>query len=76
MCGANDSKRSDLKRTVSDLKRQVSFSEGRFLDRVKVDLVPFDSNSRGAVAQLAERVARIHEARGSNPLSSTNHSNT
>jgi hypothetical protein len=26
----------------------------------------------GAVAQLAERVARIHEARGSNPLSSTN----
>lgn len=25
----------------------------------------------GAVAQLAERVARIHEARGSNPLSST-----
>jgi hypothetical protein len=27
--------------------------------------------SNGAVAQLAERVARIHEARGSNPLSST-----
>jgi hypothetical protein len=26
----------------------------------------------GAVAQLAERVARIHEARGSNPLSSIN----
>jgi hypothetical protein len=32
----------------------------------------FTSNAFGAVAQLAERVARIHEARGSNPLSSTN----
>ena len=32
----------------------------------------FKANQYGAVAQLAERVARIHEARGSNPLSSTN----
>jgi hypothetical protein len=31
----------------------------------------FKANQYGAVAQLAERVARIHEARGSNPLSST-----
>jgi hypothetical protein len=34
--------------------------------------ISYHSNEllKGAVAQLAERVARIHEARGSNPLSS------
>ncbi len=35
----------------------------------------FNAVRYGAVAQLAERVARIHEARGSNPLSSTKSSN-
>ena len=37
---------------------------------VKHDFVTFQRIRYGAVAQLAERVARIHEARGSNPLSS------
>ena|GEM_PF-6809329 len=41
-----------------------------FLDMVKHDFVTFQRIRYGAVAQLAERVARIHEARGSNPLSS------
>ena len=43
---------------------------GGFLDMVKHDFVTFQRIRYGAVAQLAERVARIHEARGSNPLSS------
>jgi hypothetical protein len=43
----------------------------RSVDRLVRDSVTSIFPMLGAVAQLAERVARIHEARGSNPLSST-----
>src|SRR5215510_4984698 len=55
-------------RLTSDSSPLTSMKYDSLTHDLSISYHPCSPN--GAVAQLAERVARIHEARGSNPLSS------